>query len=66
MGAAGVVALAIDACRHCQQTYCGLGAIGRRSCFVGSRILGAMVVRFPAGGVSYSPALMIESVVHGD
>jgi hypothetical protein len=47
MDGAGVVALAVaaDACRHCQQTYCGAALVVRRSCFaaVWRRSLGAMV-----------------------
>lgn len=51
MGGAGVVALAVaaDACRHCQQTYCGAGVCVRRSCFADwRRILGAIL-----GDLSY-------------
>jgi hypothetical protein len=43
MGAAGVVALAREACRHCQQTYCGDLEAGS-SCEVGSRIRGGIVI----------------------
>jgi hypothetical protein len=44
---AGVVAVAVaaEACRHCQQTYCGAGLRERRSCFAAGwrRSLGAIL-----------------------
>ena len=44
---AGVVAVAVaaEACRHCQQTYCGAGLMESRSCFAAGwrRSLGAML-----------------------
>ena len=44
---AGVVAVAVaaEACRHCQQTYCGAGLTESRSCFAAGwrRSLGAML-----------------------
>lgn len=47
MGGAGVVALAVvaEACRHCQQTYCGAGLMERRRCFEAGwrRSLGAIL-----------------------
>lgn len=47
MGGAGVVALAaaVDACRHCQQTYCGARVVvaARRSCFDWRRNRGGIV-----------------------
>lgn len=41
MGGAGVVVLARDACRHCKQTYCVLGA-GRNG-FAETRTRGGIV-----------------------
>jgi hypothetical protein len=44
MEAAGVVARASEACRHCKQTYCDDLDPGR-SCVVGSRIRGGILAR---------------------
>ena len=39
------MAVAAEACRHCQQTYCGAGLMESRSCFAAGwrRSLGAML-----------------------